>query len=245
MLAKNCTGMAFKCLNKSLGLNKKGIQNLKPVMQQTKIQIGLVESNAFNRETTVYALTSQPDFEVMFAVEDVNQVPPGVTAPDVILFCAWYPAEIFGEELSMAYWRIRMPQTHLVLLTANKIRAVIEVLANQGIEGYAIRQSVSTQALFDIIRFASHSGQALCQASKEILSDPRIETDLTRREVQIIHLLNQVGIGNRKQVANLLGVSSFTINQHLKNIFAKLDVSNLAEVIEHGRALGILESGMV
>ena len=80
-----------------------------------------------------------------------------------------------------------------------------------------------------------------CQTSQEILSDLRTGKELTRREIQIIRLLNQEGTRNRKHVASTLGVSKITVNQHLKNIFAKLEVSGVTEVMELGRVMGIFE----
>jgi len=210
-------------------------------MKEDCIQIGLIDRNTLHRETLVYALTSQPDFRVAFSAASVNEVPAYGPPPHVMLFSAWYPSEVFGEELSMVYWRIRMPQTRLVLLTANTIRAVIEVLADQAIDGFMIRQTVNTQTMFDIVRSAARGKQAFCPTTQAILAGPKTEKDLTRREVQIIHRLHDVGIGNRKQVAHTLGVSTFTVNQHLKNIFEKLGVSGVAEVMERGRAMGILE----
>ena len=208
---------------------------------ETPVQIGVVERNTFDREIIVCALKSQPDFRVVFDVATVNEVPPNGTPPHVMLFSAWYPSEIFGEELSIAYWRIRMPHTSFVLLTANKLRAVIEALADQGLEGYAIRQTINLQALFAIIRGVASRQKVFCQASQEILSERKTGKELTRREIQIIRLLNQEGTRNRKHVANALGVSNITINQHLKNIFEKLEVSGVTEMMECGRVMSIFK----
>ena len=205
------------------------------------VQIGLIEFNPFNRETLLYTLKSQPDFQIAFAVASVNEVPRHDRPIDVMLFSAGYPSEVFGNELSLHYWRIRMPGARLVLLTANKSRAVIQTLVDQGLEGYAIRQTLQVQTLFNIIRVAKAGMSTFCPAAQEILAHPGLHHDLSCREIQVIRLIHEMGSRNRKQIAQVLGVSPITVNEHLKNISAKLNASGVAEVLEHGRMLGIVE----
>jgi DNA-binding CsgD family transcriptional regulator len=52
---------------------------------------------------------------------------------------------------------------------------------------------------------------------------------LTRREHEILELLSK-GYPD-KEIANALGISSWTVHGHVKNIFAKLDVHTRTEAV--------------
>ncbi len=54
-------------------------------------------------------------------------------------------------------------------------------------------------------------------------------TELTKREIELVKLLSE-GIAN-KTAADRLNVTYFTINQHLKNIYKKLEINSKSELI--------------
>jgi DNA-binding CsgD family transcriptional regulator len=45
---------------------------------------------------------------------------------------------------------------------------------------------------------------------------------------------------SRKQIADALYISPFTVHTHLKNIYAKLDAHNHIEAINAARSLGVI-----
>ncbi|MBW2370716.1 MAG: hypothetical protein JRH15_22825, partial [Deltaproteobacteria bacterium] len=59
------------------------------------------------------------------------------------------------------------------------------------------------------------------------------------RELEILEILAQ-GFHN-KEIADVLSVSSETVKWHLKNLYAKLGVSNRTEAINEARILGIIQ----
>lgn len=65
----------------------------------------------------------------------------------------------------------------------------------------------------------------------EILSSPLIlaEKQLTHREKEILQLIRQGLLS--KEIADKLNLSIYTINNHRKNILAKLEVNNMIEAI--------------
>jgi DNA-binding NarL/FixJ family response regulator len=69
---------------------------------------------------------------------------------------------------------------------------------------------------------------------------PRQKRTLTRREIEVLELL---GTGLPvKMVADRLGLSVHTVNQHLRQIYQKLDVHNRVAALNQGRRLGLLSS---
>lgn len=80
------------------------------------------------------------------------------------------------------------------------------------------------------------------ECTKAIPSDPTPcqKRTLTRREIEVLELL---GTGLPvKMVADRLGLSVHTVNQHLRQIYQKLDVHNRVAALNQGRRLGLLSS---
>ena len=61
---------------------------------------------------------------------------------------------------------------------------------------------------------------------------------LTRRELEVLELLNQ-GLSN-KEIAQALVISPLTVKVHASHIYAKLGVSGRVKAVAQAKALGIL-----
>jgi DNA-binding NarL/FixJ family response regulator len=61
---------------------------------------------------------------------------------------------------------------------------------------------------------------------------------LTSRELEILKVV-QKGLAT-KNVADIFGISVFTVNQHLRNIFSKLGTRNKMEAVQEASQLGLL-----
>jgi LuxR family maltose regulon positive regulatory protein len=68
--------------------------------------------------------------------------------------------------------------------------------------------------------------------------DPRYVDPLTQRELEVLSLIAE-GLSN-KEMASQLVVAPSTIKQHLKNIYAKLDVHNRTEAVSRARDLHLI-----
>lgn len=74
----------------------------------------------------------------------------------------------------------------------------------------------------------------------DILTPTLISTDkqLTNREKEILLSIRQGLLS--KEIANKLGISIYTVNNHRKNILAKLDANNVIEAINLAQDYGII-----
>ena len=61
---------------------------------------------------------------------------------------------------------------------------------------------------------------------------------LTAREVEVLQHLDQRY--SDKEIAQMLGVSSFTVRAHARSIYGKLDVNNRREAVSRAKAIGML-----
>lgn len=69
-------------------------------------------------------------------------------------------------------------------------------------------------------------------------SDFKKPTHLTPREIEILKEM-QIG-ATTKQIAKVFGISAYTVNQHLRNIYSKLGVHNKMEAVQAGRQLRVI-----
>lgn len=74
----------------------------------------------------------------------------------------------------------------------------------------------------------------------EILASAAIPADqqLTKREIEILKLIRQGFLS--KEIAYKLNLSIYTVNNHRKNILAKLKANNIVEAIIRAESLGIV-----
>lgn len=62
---------------------------------------------------------------------------------------------------------------------------------------------------------------------------------LTQREKEILHLIHRGLLS--KEIADLLNISIFTINNHRKNILTKLNADNAMEAVNRAKSSGLLD----
>ena len=80
---------------------------------------------------------------------------------------------------------------------------------------------------------------AACEASFELPSAVvPANQQLTKREKEILLLIRQGFLS--KEIAYKLNLSIYTVNNHRKNILAKLNVDNVIEAINRAESFGIL-----
>ncbi len=65
-----------------------------------------------------------------------------------------------------------------------------------------------------------------------------LERELTDRESEILSLIGQGLLS--KEIAGRLGISKYTVDNHRKNIIAKLEADNAIEAINTARAAGLI-----
>jgi LuxR family transcriptional regulator, maltose regulon positive regulatory protein len=69
-------------------------------------------------------------------------------------------------------------------------------------------------------------------------SDPALFEPLSEREREVLDLIAE-GLSNQ-DIAARLHLSLHTVKVHVRNIYAKLSVSNRTQAVARGRALGVI-----
>jgi len=95
----------------------------------------------------------------------------------------------------------------------------------------------SAPCMQDVLTQPDH-GEGTEKAFQDLT--PHLKRTLTRRETEVLELL---GTGLPvKRLADRLGLSVHTVNQHLRQIYQKLSVHNRVSALNQGRRLGLLPS---
>lgn len=128
-------------------------------------------------------------------------------------------------------------KTKVIILTMYNQPKLLEEAQNVGLHGYLLKDT-TTAELLTVIRTVLAGNTHFVKKgshSEPFENDPfgddfAKQLHLTFREVEIIRLI-KAGLNN-DQIAERLGVSFFTVKTHRKNIHFKLNINNVAELIQ-------------
>jgi two-component system, NarL family, response regulator NreC len=167
-------------------------------------------------------------------------------APDVILLDVAMP-RLNGTDAAK-YIREKVPRAGIVMISMHADESYILRALKSGARGYLLKASSESEVLSAIRAVAS--GQAYFSPVitrilvEEYVSEMRrrgVEDSydlLTLREKEILQLL--VTGKTNKEVADTLHVSVATIETHRNNVFQKLHVHNLPELILYAVRKGLV-----
>lgn len=197
-------------------------------MTEAVIRVLVVDDHPMLREGIVAVIERQPDMTV------VGEASDGVEAitrfaeltPDVTLMDLQMPGS--SGFVAIESIRASAPRAPILVLTTYPGDSQALRALKVGANGYLLKSCIRRE-LIDAIR-AVHAGRRPISAeiAQEIAAHA-LDERLTEREVAILRLVAE-GHPN-KQVAWRLQVSTDTVKAHLKNIFAKLDVSDRTQAV--------------
>lgn len=206
------------------------------------IRILLVDDHAMLRQGTAELLNRERDIRVVGEASDgleairlVEQLKPDIVVMDVRM------PVMSGIEATQ---RIRQehPRVQVLVLTAYDDDQYIFSLLQAGASGYLLKNAPVSELIRAIRQVkAGESPLAPAIARKVVvrMSGGRSQTEsdelpldveeLTPREQEVLQLLAQ-GMSNR-HIAETLYISDRTVQAHLTNIFAKMQVSSRLEAV--------------
>lgn len=216
------------------------------------ISVLLADDHAVLRQGTAELLRREPDLEVVGEAADGQQAIELTQElqPDVVVMDVRMPV-LSGIQATR---RIRetTPRSKVLVLTAHDNDEYVFSLLKEGASGYLLKTSPA-QELIAAIRLV-HRGQSpldpaiaqklvarMSHAGSEATvpeAQSRPDSALTPRELEVLALVAQ-GLINRA-IANQLSISDRTVQAHLTNIFAKMQVSSRVEAVLTAIRLGWL-----
>lgn len=223
------------------------------------IKIMLVDDHALVRNGIKSLLEDEEDLAVIAeassgreALEKIKQ-----NAPDLVIIDIKMPA-MTGIELVQQLVSLNLPTRYLMLSMHDSEEYVLQSV-DAGAHGYLLKDASRVEFIKAIhtvcsngVYFSGDVSQYLVnryrQKENVLLTKPinPLPTaaaipmvSLTKREMQILKLAAS-GMTNQ-EIADELGKSKRTVETHRFNLMKKLAAKNLMELINKGRAIGVLD----
>ena len=162
--------------------------------------------------------------------------------PDLILMDLGLP-EITGVEGIKELAKCAPDVAVVVLTVFSEKEKVLEAL-NAGAAGYLLK-SATPEEIVDGLNDVFEGGATFSPAIAKLViselhrSKPTDQFGLSDREMNVLELLADGLVA--KQIASELGVSYFTVNFHLKNLYKKLEVQSQSGAVAKAFRSGLLE----
>ena len=155
--------------------------------------------------------------------------------PDLLMLDVAMPyAQGIGVYNEVRRWS---PETKVVVFTGMTARGLLGELVRSGVDGLFMKNE-SAELLTDALPLIMHGAKVIPSPVLELLDDaPALA--LTGREKQVLSLI-AMGNSNR-EIAEKLGVSFKTIDQHRTNLMRKLDVHSTAQLLAYALREGYLD----
>lgn len=193
-----------------------------------KFEVWLVEDNDLFRDTITELIHEHEQYRPMpfRSCEDMLEALDSPYLPQVVLMDIELPG-IDGIE-GVRRLKARSPSSQVIMLTVHEDNDRVFDAICAGASGYLLKSAPAEEVL-DAIALAQRGGAPMNgQIARKVLqmfqrfAVPQTEYDLTERELEILQHL--VDGRTKRQIADVLFISFYTVDTHLRNIYAKLHV---------------------
>lgn len=205
-----------------------------------KIRIAIVEDHGELRESWRKIIDDADSFECLecfgTAEQALREIP--LYKPDVVLMDINLPG-MSGIECTRLL-RIAIPRQQVLILTVYEDSERIFEALEAGASGYLLKRTSPEQLLEATVEVRNGGSPMTSEVARKVVQSFRRparskaaeDAKLTPREEEILKLLAQGYV--TKEISDKLGITYFTSQTHLKNIYEKLHVrSRTAAVLKY------------
>lgn len=214
-----------------------------------KIRVLLVDDHALFREGLGMIISSQPDMEVIGEASDGLEamVKAVELRPDLVLMDIQMPG-MSGIEAAQKI-KQKVPETTIVMLTVRDDEEKLFEAIKHGAQGYLLKSMHSSELVAMARRALAGevaipprlAGQMLEEFRRLSRLAPREQADVEELSSREMEVLKLVASGKTdKEIALDLSLSIHTIKTHLRNILAKLHVSDRKEAARTAKDIGLM-----
>ena len=210
------------------------------------ITIAIFDDHKERRDALKLLISFQEDMHCIADFEDCTDLVNNLaeTPPDVVLMDIQMPGlnGIEGVKLLHKYY----PDTYIVMQTVFEDDEKIFSCLQSGAHGYILKKA-SPEKLIESIREVMDGGAPMTPViarrvlkffSKQFTKGNPEDYDLSKREVEILnHLVKGY---SHKMIAAELFISIFTVKNHIKKIYQKLQVHSVSEAVSTAFQKGIV-----
>lgn len=210
-----------------------------------KYKVILADDHQFLVEGLLSILKDEPSFEIVATAQNGFELIDAVLrhSPDLVILDMNMP----GYDGLQCLDRIKadIPKTKVLVLTNYNQPELVSEVKKRKAEGYLIKNSSANELTEVILKILDGQTHFPAPGQLKTISDDSFFLDdflkkyqLTKREVEIIRLVCQE-LSN-KEIADKLFLSELTIKTHRRNILRKLDIRNVAGLVNFAKENGLL-----
>lgn len=207
-----------------------------------KIKIGIIDDHQAVARGLWTELNQTGKHEVLFTLSEKTALPAALDKhrPDILIMDVVMPGsmgiETFKEVLAMH------PSLKIIAYTALNSPLMIELLLRAGVKGY-VAKAQPLSDLLEAVAEVYYDHISLPEdyrfLHRKIKKNTEAAGELSPREMEILTLI--AAEKKTSEIAALLQISVNTVETHRKNLFEKLNVSNLAGLIKAGFDRGYIK----
>jgi DNA-binding NarL/FixJ family response regulator len=174
--------------------------------------------------------------------------------PDIVLLDIGMPQKITPDANAHADNTFRIlpaiarlqrqhPAVQIIIISQYESQAIIEGALELGVRGYLLKDDALSMHLADAIRAVDRGGLYFsAEIGKQLTKGQRTSQDaiLTTRQKEIVQALADNPGLSYAQIAEQLGISDHTFNNHLRKIYEKLEATNKLEALINALRMGIV-----
>ena len=212
------------------------------------LRILLVDDHLLFRKGLVRLLDAQPDFDVVGEAQDGLEAVEQARKllPDVVLMDIRMP-NCDGLEATRRI-TAQIPDVQVVMLTVSDDEQDLATAVKYGADGYLLKD-LQPEELFEQLRRVGRgevplsrgmTGKLFQQLSRHSRPIAEVEASavLSNRECEVLALIVE-GLNNR-QIGEELGIARNTVKNHLRSVYAKLNVQNRTQAAAYAVGRGMV-----
>jgi two-component system, NarL family, nitrate/nitrite response regulator NarL len=146
---------------------------------------------------------------------------------------------------SMPVFQQQAPNTKIIILTQSDRESDVLTAIRRGAAGYLLKSSTISQIKQGIHTVMEGGASLDTKMAKYILAffhsqslKSSVKQPLTERELEVLAMLGEGKV--KKEIAEKLNVSFFTVASHIRTIYEKLNVTNAPAAITKAYKAGLL-----
>ncbi len=207
-------------------------------MENGKHNIGIFDDHAVVATGLQASLEASGRFNVVLVADNVNQFLAllGEKRVDLALMDIVAP-DISGLELFQKV-RTSFPELPMVAYTSLASPMLVDNLLRTGVAGYVNKRQPVSDLIHALLQ-VFEGGIYVPQQFEFLVSKAQSPTKpffLSSREVEILRFVMAGKLS--KEIADELGISPNTVENHRANLFRKFNVNNVAEMVAQATQMG-------
>jgi DNA-binding NarL/FixJ family response regulator len=202
-----------------------------------KIRILVADDHFIVRMGLIALVNTEPNMTIVGEAADGKQAVElfGKNKPDLVLMDLRMPIKD-GVEATIEI-RGQDPQARILMLTTFDGDADIHKALQAGAQGYVLKNATGEE-LIPAIQAVAAGQRWIPKEIARRLTSRKLFEDLTPREMKVLQLLVK-GLAN-KQIGDMLNITEYTVKDHLKSVFGKLQVVDRTEAVTAAIQRGII-----